>query len=96
MDNQLINNAEWQNPEEMPPYVGEYFVAVKYPVGLGTYDLMPWDGEKWVIGYTGEVVGWVTLQDFMNSIKAGWPEWDECDISKSSGSDDADEFVEVT
>jgi len=46
----------------------------------GTYDLLPWDGEKWVIDYNAEIVGWVTMTDFMGSIKAGWPNWDECII----------------
>ncbi|WP_020410234.1 hypothetical protein [Hahella ganghwensis] len=71
-------NVDWHKPEETPPYIGQYFVAVKYKnsYGLGSYDLMEWDGEKWVIDYPVTVVGWVTLQDFMNAIKAGWPEWE--------------------
>ncbi len=96
MTENIINKVEWQNADKVPPYESQYFVAVKYPNGLGTYDLLQWDGSKWVMGYTGEVVGWVTMTDFMASIKAGWPEWDECDLGKSGGSGDADEFVEVT
>lgn len=96
MKQEIINKVEWQSPEKNPPYESQFFVAVKYPNGLGTYDLLPWDGEKWVISYTAEIVGWVALQDFMNSIKAGWPEWDTCDLGESSDSDDSDEFVEVT
>ncbi|MGI9280053.1 MAG: hypothetical protein ACR2PX_10550 [Endozoicomonas sp.] len=76
-----INKVEWKSPSKVPPYESQFFVAVKYPNGLGTYDLIPWDGKKWVLGYTAEVVGWVTMTDFMASIKAGWPEWDECNLS---------------
>lgn len=73
-------DIEWKNPDKMPPHEGQFFVAVKYTNGLGTYDLLPWDGEKWVIDYHAEIVGWVTMTDFMGSIKAGWPAWDECII----------------
>ena len=72
----IVNPVEWQKPENEKPYHGRYFVAVKYPVGLGTYDFIEWDGEKWLIDYEGEVIGWVSLTDFMKSLKAGWPAWD--------------------
>lgn len=96
MTQEIINKVEWQNPDKIPPYESQFFVAVKYPNGLGIYDLLPWDGEKWVMGYTGQIVGWVTLQDFMNSIKAGWPEWDACDLGKGNDLGAPDDFVEVT
>jgi len=47
-------DIKWQNPEKTPPYEGQFFVAVKYTNGLGTYDLLPWDGEKWMIDYNAE------------------------------------------
>lgn len=97
MKNEIIlNKVEWQSAKETPPYESQYFVAVKYPNGLGTYDLLPWDGSMWIMDYAGEIVGWVTMTDFISSIKAGWPKWDECDLGKGGGSDDAEEFVEVT
>lgn len=77
MKDVIINNVEWQNPKQEPPYVSQYFVAAKYPNGLGAYDLLEWNGEDWIIDYTAEVVGWVTMTDFMASIKAGWPDWDQ-------------------
>ncbi|MBX2807882.1 MAG: hypothetical protein KTR20_04545 [Cellvibrionaceae bacterium] len=72
-------DVKWHSSKETPPYAGEYFVAVIYANahGMGTYDLLEWDGEKWLIDYSAKVSGWVTLQDFMNAIKAGWPEDEE-------------------
>lgn len=64
--------AKWRESEDMP-YVGIYFVAVRYPTGLGTYDFVAWNGEKWELEYTAEVVGWVPVDDVINHLKAGWP-----------------------
>ena len=36
-------DIKWQNPEKTPPYEGQFFVAVKYTNGLGTYD-QPFQG----------------------------------------------------
>ena len=95
MTKDIINNVDWQRPDKTPPYESQFFVAVKYPNGLGTYDLLSWDGKAWQFDYTGEVVGWVTLQDFMNTIKAGWPEWDATDLSNAKDPGEPDEIVEV-
>ncbi|OZG73097.1 hypothetical protein BTA51_11410 [Hahella sp. CCB-MM4] len=74
--NEINLPVEWQESLELP-HTGTYFVAVRYPNGFGTYDLADWDGEKWNLGYEGEVVGWVTMTNFMGVIKAGWPKGDE-------------------
>lgn len=79
---ELINPIEWKKPESDMPYHGNYFVAVKYPAGLGTYDLAEWNGEKWLLDYEAEVIGWVAMTEFMNSIKAGWPSWDDVDLRR--------------
>lgn len=72
----------WLKPDnEMRP--GQYFVAVKYPSGLGTYDILIWNGDEWEMDYTGEITGVVYIDDFLSSIKAGWPEWDDCSTSNN-------------
>ncbi len=90
------NNVIWQKPTQDMPYEGEYFVAIKNHIGLGVYDLIQWNGKNWEFDYTGDVVGWVTLQDFMNTIKAGWPEWAATDLGNLSDLDSADEIVDIS
>lgn len=67
--------VEWQESAELP-YEGLYFVAVRYPVGLGTYDFANWNGQSWELGYTAEVVGWVDISKVLDLIRAGWPQGD--------------------
>ena len=91
----IKNNVAWQKPSADMPYEGEYFVAIKNHAGFGVYDLVRWDGKDWQFDYTGEVVGWVTLQDFMNTIKAGWPEWDATNLGNTKDPGNPEDFVEV-
>lgn len=67
--------VEWQESLELP-YEGQYFVAVRFPNGLGTYDIAAWNGRAWELGYTAEVVGWVTMNSFWDVVQAGWPKGD--------------------
>lgn len=66
----------WQKPTTDMPHIGQYFVAVNYPAGFGTFDFAEWDGKQWKLGYEADVVGWVTMTDFMKDLKADWPKWD--------------------
>jgi hypothetical protein len=76
MNNDINLPVEWQESLELP-YEGLYFIAARYPNGFGIYDLAEWNGEKWDLGYTAEVVGWVTIDNFMGVINAGWPKGDD-------------------
>lgn len=64
---------------QSPVQPGLYFVAARYETGFGSYDYMEWDGDKWQKDKSIEVVGWVTLSDFLKLIDAGWPLSDEQD-----------------
>lgn len=79
--NEHINlPVEWQESTELP-YEGLYFVAVRYPVGLGAYDFANWNGQSWELGYEADVVGWVDISKVLDLIKAGWPLGDS-EVSK--------------
>ncbi len=65
-----------------PEYEGLYFIAVRYPHGFGSYDIAQWDGTHWKIGYSADVVGWVTMKNFLDLVKAGWPPLDFENVSK--------------
>lgn len=98
--------VNWQESVELP-YEGLYFVAVRTPSGFGSYDFAVWNGKAWELGYTAEVVGWVTLNEVLSLIKAGWPEGDKAASEAFAafyrtrqalkGEDDRgeDDFVEV-
>lgn len=100
--------VKWSESYELP-YEGLYFIAVRYPNGFGSYDFAAWNGEEWELGYTAEVVGWVTLNDVLSLIKADWPQGDKKvseEFAKfyrerkaqrdNSDKGDGDDFVEVT
>ena len=63
----------------LPVQPGLYFVAARYNTGFGSYDFMNWDGEKWLKDPSINVVGWVTLGDFLKLVDAGWPIGDDQD-----------------
>lgn len=71
-----VVSVDWQESAELPGE-GLYFLAVRYPNGFGAYDIANWNGQDWELGYTAEVVGWVTLNNFLSSINAGWPKKDD-------------------
>lgn len=96
---------EWQE-NESPKQVGLHFVAVRHLHGFGSYDVAEWDGKEWDLGYSAKVVGWVTMSDFLNVVKAGWPKHDDKVFykplveklkkrKKSSTQEDDDDFIEV-
>ena len=97
--------VKWNESFELP-YEGLYFIAVRYPNGFGAYDFSVWNGQTWELGYDAEVVGWVTLNEILSAIKAGWPAGDNKtseEFAKSylarkdnrQKTDDDDDFVEV-
>ena len=69
--NNLPIKLNWKYKQ--PSLLGLYFVAVKYGEGAGVYDFLEWDGKKWNTNYAGEVVAYVDLQDFKNSLEVEWP-----------------------
>ena len=92
----------WQEIKK-PNIVGMYFVAVRYPTGFGSYDFVLWDGNVWDLNYKAEIVGWVTLNDILNIVKAGWPKGDENFYNNfdefykkhRKNVDDGDDFIEI-
>lgn len=77
MVNQDINlPIQWEESTEIPRE-GLYLVAIRYPQGLGTYDIVYWNGNEWELGYMAEIVGWATTDHLISIMKAGWPEWDK-------------------
>lgn len=80
--------VEWREELELPGE-GLYFVAVRYPNGFGAYDVANWNGQEWELGYTAEVVGWVTLNSFLGKVNAGWPNTDDEEFYKK-----LDELIE--
>lgn len=98
---------DWQE-SETPTQAGLHFIAVRYPHGFGSYDVAEWNGTEWVLGYTAKVVGWVTMNDFLNVVSAGWPKGDDEAFykpieeklkkrreSRDNNPNDDDDFVEV-
>ncbi|ABC29758.1 hypothetical protein HCH_02989 [Hahella chejuensis KCTC 2396] len=79
MDTNINLPVKWQEDTEIPGE-GLYLVAVRYPYGMGTYDIVYWNGEEWELGYTAEVVGWVTVDNLIGVMKAGWPAGDTFDL----------------
>ena len=69
-----------ENFEELA--AGEYFIAVRYPHGFGSYDVATWNGTTWELGYEANVVGWVPQDEFLNGVKAGWPAKDTENFGK--------------
>ena len=69
---------KWNETYELP-YEGLYFVAIRYPTGFGSYMFANWNGETWDLNFNAGIVGWVTTDELINSINAGWPEGDPDD-----------------
>ncbi|WP_020410403.1 hypothetical protein [Hahella ganghwensis] len=106
MNEDLNLPLEWHENEN-PSQIGLHFIAVRYQHGFGSYDVAEWNGQDWELGYSAKVVGWVTMNEFLNVVKAGWPKHDdevfykplEKELMKRRKSrpsrDDDDDFVEV-
>jgi hypothetical protein len=60
--------------KETPTEIGTHFVAVKYGEGAGSFDLIEWDGEKWLTEFNGTVIAYLTLGELMKNISFEWPE----------------------
>lgn len=60
-----------------PSEEGLHFVAVKHGEAAGTYDFLNWNGEAWEGLDFGDVIAFVRLQDFKNSLDIEWPERSE-------------------
>ncbi|WP_020406558.1 hypothetical protein [Hahella ganghwensis] len=71
----------WREKTE-PPALGEYFVAVRYPHGFGSYDVASWNGSQWQLGYNADIVGWIPLDEILGGLNAGWPSDDEENFGK--------------
>jgi hypothetical protein len=90
--------VEGANPETE----GQYFVALRYASGFGSYDVVNWNSETWELDPSAKVVGWVAMADFLKAVNAGWPESDkqtdlefkQYHISKKRDSDIEDEWIE--
>lgn len=63
--------------EGKPRFQMVYLVAIRYPNGFGAYDFAKWTEEGWDLGYTAEVVGWVSSDEIANKLDFGWPAGDE-------------------
>ena len=83
----------WQKGQ--PSEEGLYFVAVKLGEAAGTYDFLNWNGEAWENLDYGNVVAFVSLQYFKNSLDIEWPEDSEIGYKpKELSSDDSDLWSE--
>lgn len=90
MSKHKMQTLNWQkgNPNE----IGLHFVAVRYGKGAGVFDFISWNGSAWETQYEGEVVAYVSLQDFVRQIPISWPDFDcesgsgrqKSDVSKDS------------
>lgn len=61
----------WQ--KKLPSLVGLYFVAIKLGPVAGVYDFAQWNGTEWELQTEGEVMGYVDIQEFKNSLDIKWP-----------------------
>lgn len=85
--------VSWQ--KGTPSSEGLYFVAVKLGEAAGTYDFLNWNGEAWENLDYGDVIAFVSLQDFKNSLEIKWPEASEIAYKpKELPSDDSDLWSE--
>ena len=57
----------------LPEQTGLYFVAVKLGEAAGVYDFLVWNGESWEDLAHGQVIAFIGLQDFKNSLDINWP-----------------------
>jgi hypothetical protein len=67
----------WQKGN--PTLSGLYFVAIRLGDGAGVYDFLNWSNGHWENLEAGNVIGFVNLQDFKNSLDIIWPEDTEID-----------------
>ena len=86
-----------------PKTDGQYFVALRYENGFGSYDVVSWKDETWELDPSANVVGWASMADFLKAVNAGWPEGDkQTDLkfeqyhaSKKRDTDIDDEWIEA-
>ncbi|WP_254619924.1 hypothetical protein [Vibrio metschnikovii] len=60
--------------KEQPSFVGLYFVAVKLGPAAGVYDFAEWNGSAWELQIEGDIIAYVDIQEFKNSLDIKWPE----------------------
>ena len=83
----------WQ--KGTPSEEGYHFVAVKLGEDAGTYDFLNWNGEVWENLDNGNVIAYISLQEFKNSLDIKWPEDSEIAHKyKELSSDDSDLWTE--
>ncbi|WP_250156208.1 hypothetical protein [Vibrio alginolyticus] len=58
----------------LPSFVGMYFVAVKLGPAAGVYDFAQWNGSAWELQIEGDIIAYVDIQEFKNSLDIKWPE----------------------
>ncbi|MHA2771915.1 hypothetical protein ACXZ7F_11510 [Vibrio harveyi] len=58
----------------LPSFVGMYFVAVKLGAAAGVYDFAQWNGSAWELQIEGDIIAYVDIQEFKNSLDIKWPE----------------------
>ncbi|CAH1531033.1 conserved hypothetical protein [Vibrio harveyi] len=58
----------------LPSFVGMCFVAVKLGPAAGVYDFAQWNGSAWELQIEGDIIAYVDIQEFKNSLDIKWPE----------------------
>ncbi len=56
-----------------PTKQGSYFVALEYGAGVGTFDLIEWDGKEWDCDPTTSVIAFLAWGDFKAQLNLKWP-----------------------
>ena len=69
-----------------------YFVAVKYGDGAGVYDFLTWNGTDWGTEFTSDVIAYVSIQNFKNSLDIKWPEEEMVEYQSKALSQDEIHF----
>ena len=94
MSKHNMQTLNWQKGS--PNETGLHFVAVRYGKGAGVFDFICWNGSVWDTQYEGEVVAYVSLQDFVRQIPIAWPEFDTEQVSERQKTDvSTDSWEEV-
>lgn len=82
--------------EGSPSLIGLYFVAVKMGPAAGVYDFVQWNGSDWDILISGDIIGYVDIQELKNSLNIKWPESDNVPRARCQlPEDDSDLWTEV-
>lgn len=87
-------NLNWT--KGTPSNSGLYFVAIKLGDAAGVYDFVHWEDGSWKGLEFGQVIAYVDIQTFKNSLDVNWP--DEASIhynSQDLPQNDSDLWSEV-